>query len=138
MQQIKAARDAIWHRLAMTRRIRQSGWVALGAVFVLLGIVGAILPVLPTTPFLLLAAWAAGRGWPQFEAWLVAHPRLGPPIRRWRHHRAVPRSAKWLASLTMAASVALLLLSNAPVALKLALPVLLSWVAWWLWRRPEI
>jgi uncharacterized membrane protein YbaN (DUF454 family) len=101
-------------------------------------VLGAFLPVLPTTPFLLVAAWAAGRGWPQFEAWLLAHPRFGPPIRRWRDHRAVPRSAKWAASLTMLASTALLAASGAPLAAKLAVPAFMAAVAWWLWRRPEI
>jgi len=113
-------------------------WRTLTLLCLALGIVGAFLPVLPTTPFLLLAAWAAGRGWPQFEAWLLAHPRLGPPIRRWRDRRAVPRSAKWLASVGMLGSVALVAASGAPSAVKVALPACLFIVAWWLWRRPEI
>ncbi|HET9977188.1 MAG TPA: YbaN family protein [Burkholderiaceae bacterium] len=112
-------------------------WRALALGSLLLGVVGAVLPVLPTTPFLLVAAWAASHGWPQFEAWLVAHPRWGPPVRRWRDHRAVPRGAKWLASITMLASVALVAASGAPMAVKLALPAVLSGVAWWLWRRAE-
>lgn len=113
-------------------------WRSLALGCLALGVIGAFLPVLPTTPFLLVAAWAAGKGWPQFEAWLLAHPRHGPPIRRWRDHRAVPRNAKWFASWTMLASVGLVALSAAPLAVKLALPALLLIVAWWLWRRPEI
>jgi len=113
-------------------------WRGLALVCLVLGVLGALLPVLPTTPFLLIAAWAAGRGWPQFEAWLLAHPRWGPPLQRWRDHRAVPRSTKWLATWTMLASVALVAVSSAPLALKLALPVFLCCVAWWLWRRAEI
>lgn len=112
-------------------------WRTLTLVSLALGIVGVVLPLLPTTPFLLVAAWAAGKGWPQFEAWLLAHPRLGPPIRRWRDHGAVSRGAKWLASFAMLSSVALVALSGAPSALKLALPAFLFAVAWWLWRRPE-
>lgn len=113
-------------------------WRSLALGCLVLGVIGAFLPLLPTTPFLLVAAWAAGKGWPQFEAWLLAHPRYGPPIRRWRDHRAVPRSAKWLASATMLASAALLAASNVPLALKLAVPAFMFVVAWWLWRRPEI
>lgn len=113
-------------------------WRSLALGCLTLGVLGAFLPVLPTTPFLLVAAWAAGRGWPQFEAWLLAHPRLGPPIRRWRDHRAVPRGAKWAASLTMLTSAALLAASDAPLAAKLAVPAVMATVAWWLWRRPEI
>jgi uncharacterized membrane protein YbaN (DUF454 family) len=113
-------------------------WRSLALGCLLLGVIGVFLPVLPTTPFLLVAAWAAGKGWPKVEAWMLAHPRLGPPIRRWRDHRAVPRGAKWLASISMLASVALLAVSGAPSAVKLALPAFLLIVAWWLWRRPEI
>jgi uncharacterized protein len=113
-------------------------WRALALVCTVLGIAGALLPLLPTTPFLLVAAWAGGKGWPQLEAWLVAHPRWGPPIRRWRDHRAVPRSAKWLASATMVASVAAIAASSAPLALKLGVPLFMLAVATWLWRRPEV
>ena len=112
-------------------------WRTLALASTALGIAGAFLPVLPTTPFLLLAAWAAGKGWPQFEAWLVAHPRWGPPIRRWRDHRAVPRSAKWAATVTMLASTAMLAASQAPTALMWAVPALMAVVACWLWLRPE-
>jgi uncharacterized membrane protein YbaN (DUF454 family) len=113
-------------------------WRTLALICCALGILGAFLPLLPTTPFLLAAVWAASKGWPQLEAWLVAHPRYGPPIRRWRDHRAVPRSAKWLASATMLASAAVLALSQVPLVVKLAVPLLLAAVAWWLWRRPEV
>jgi uncharacterized protein len=122
----------------LTRLATLMFWRTLALACVVLGIVGAFLPVLPTTPFLLVAAWAGGKGWPQLEAWLVGHPRWGPPIVRWRNHRAVPRSAKWAASGTMLLSTALLALSRAPLALQLAVPAFMACVAWWLWRRPEI
>ena len=112
-------------------------WRALALVSTALGIAGVFLPILPTTPFLLVAAWAAGTGWPQFEAWLLAHPRLGPPIRRWRDHRAVPRSAKWAAVASMLLSAALLWWSAASLAIQLGVTLFLLAVAAWLWRRPE-
>lgn len=113
-------------------------WRTLAVLSVALGVVGAFVPVLPTVPFLLLAAWAGSKGWPALEAWLLAHPRHGPAIRRWRDHRAVPRRAKWLASATMSVSVVLVLLSGAHWALKLGMVAFLAAVAGWLWRRPEI
>ena len=122
----------------LTRLATLMFWRTLALACVVLGIVGAFLPVLPTPPFLLVAAWAGGKGWPQLETWLVAHPRWGPPIRRWRDHRAVPRSAKWAASFTMVASTLLLASSQAPLSLKLGVPLFMAAVAWWLWRRPEI
>lgn len=123
----------------MMRRVAMLAfWRTLALVSCALGILGAFLPVLPTTPLLLVAVWAASKGWPQLEAWLIGHPRYGPPIRRWRDHRAVPRSAKWLASATMLASAAAVALSQAPLAVKLGVTAFLAVVALWLWRRPEI
>jgi uncharacterized protein len=113
------------------------GWRALALGCVALGLLGIVLPGLPTVPFLLLAAWAGGRGWPALEAWLLDHPRHGPPIRRWRERGAVPRRAKWTASAMMLASTAVLASSGLPLAAKLGVPALMATVAIWLWRRPE-
>ena len=120
----------------LTRLATLVVWRSLALLCLLLGVVGVFLPLLPTTPFLLLAAWAASKGWPALEVWMLAHPRWGPPIRRWRDHRAVPRGAKWMATIGMSGS-ALLAASPAPLAIKLAVPVLLVGVGGWLWRRPE-
>jgi uncharacterized membrane protein YbaN (DUF454 family) len=122
----------------LTRLATQLLWRTLALLSVILGLIGVFLPVLPTTPFLLVAAWAAGKGWPQLEAWLLAHPRWGPLIMRWRDHRAVPRAAKWAASLTMVSSVAVLALLKVPLAFTLGASALLLAIAWWLWRRPEV
>lgn len=77
------------------------GWVCVG-----LGLVGVVLPVMPTTPFLLVAAWAFARSSRRFHDWLVYHPRLGPPVRAWREHGVVSIRAKVAAVTTMAASLA--------------------------------
>ena len=102
-----------------------------------LGLVGLLLPLLPTVPFLLVAAWAAERGWPQMERWLVEHPVYGPPIRRWRERRAVPRRAKWLATLGMAGSVAMLWWLELPAWLAPLVSCVLAAVALWMWTRPD-
>ena len=49
---------------------------------------------MPTTVFLILAAWAASKGWPQMDAWLLNHPKYGPTLRDWRANGTVPRKAK--------------------------------------------
>jgi uncharacterized protein len=121
----------------VTRFARLLAWRTLALACVVLGLVGIFVPGLPTVPFLLVAAWAGGRGWPALERWLVDHPRHGPPIRRWRERGAVPRRAKWAASATMVASTALIALSAAPLAFKLGVPALMACVAAWLWMRPE-
>ncbi|MFT3663457.1 YbaN family protein [Piscinibacter sp.] len=72
-------------------------WTAAGFASLALGIVGIFLPLLPTTPFVLLAAFCFSRGSERFETWLLAHPRFGPMVADWRARRAVPRRAKQLA-----------------------------------------
>jgi len=68
--------------------------LATGWLFVILAGVGAALPVLPTTPFLLLAAACFARSSRRFYSWLVDNRIFGPLIRDWRAHRAMPRRAK--------------------------------------------
>ena len=69
-------------------------FVILGALSLLLGIVGIFVPLLPTTPFLLLTAALWVRSSPRLYAWLLAHRRLGPYIRNFRENRAIPLRAK--------------------------------------------
>ena len=69
----------------------------LGVLCIGLAVVGAVLPLLPTTPFLLLAAWFFARSHPEWEARLLTHPRMGPVILAWRARGAIPRSAKFAA-----------------------------------------
>ena len=87
-------------------------WNTLGLVSVATGVVGAFLPLLPTVPFMLLAAWFFAKGNPAWEARLLAHPRYGPPIRQWRERGAIGRRAKAfaIASLAGSAVIGLLLL----------------------------
>lgn len=66
-----------------------AGWASFG-----LGLVGAVLPLMPTVPFMLLAAFCFARGSERAHAWLVGHPRFGPAIRDWSEHRAIGRDAK--------------------------------------------
>jgi uncharacterized membrane protein YbaN (DUF454 family) len=121
----------------MIRHTRLLLWRIFAALMVLLGMAGAVLPVLPTVPFLLVAAWAASRGWPSLEARLLAHPKHGPHILRWRERGAVPRKAKWFSSLMMLVSASMLAVSTAPLWVKIGAPAMMASVAVWLWRRPE-
>lgn len=76
---------------------RRAGFIVLGFLMLLLGVIGAFLPVMPTTIFLILAAWFFGRSSPRLEAWILSHPRLGPVVVDWRKYGAVPRRAKTMA-----------------------------------------
>lgn len=78
----------------------------LGWLSVVLGLVGVFLPVLPTTPFLLVAAWAFAQSSPQFREWLVSHRLLGPYIRDWQEKGSIPLGAKLTALAMMSLSLA--------------------------------
>ncbi|WP_404385514.1 YbaN family protein [Caenispirillum salinarum] len=92
-------------------------WTSLGVLCLAIGTVGVVLPVLPTTPFVLLAAGALAKGSPTLAARLEAHPRFGPVLRDWRAHRVIPLHAKVIALAMMtAALVHLIAFANAPLA----------------------
>jgi len=94
-----------WYRPLMFA----AGWVFTG-----IGVIGLVLPLMPGTVFLILAAWCFSRSSPRFEAWLLGHPRLGPHVRRWRATGAIDRRAKWIACGSMLFSFGLVALSDAP------------------------
>ena len=116
-------------------RWRRWLWLGAGVVSLALGAVGLALPVVPTVPFVLLAAWCFSRGCRRCERWLLDHPRLGPPIRAWRQNHAVPLRAKQLATVMMAGSsvFAWWLL---PEPWRWMPGVACALVALWLWRLP--
>ena len=79
-------------------------WMAAGALSFVVGFIGIFLPLLPTTPFVLLAAFCFSRGSERWERWLLQHQRWGPMVRDWRANRAVPLRAKQFATVMMTAS----------------------------------
>lgn len=112
-------------------------WWLLAYASLGLGLVGIVLPGLPTVPFVLLAAYAAARGSRRLHAWLVGHPRFGALVRDWEREGAVSRRTKWLATGMMAACAALLFLAAPHAWMAAAGSVAMLVVAAWLWRRPE-
>jgi uncharacterized membrane protein YbaN (DUF454 family) len=79
----------------------------LGLFFVALGVIGAVLPLMPTTIFLILATGCFARSSPRLEAWLLTHKRFGPTLTAWRAEGAIGPRAKAMACTGIAIGLAL-------------------------------
>ena len=110
-------------------------WLAAGVLSLVIGVIGIVVPLLPTAPLVLLAAFCFSRGSERWEAWLLAHPRFGPMILDWRTNRAVPLRAKQLATVMMAGS-SVLSWWLIPSPWNWSPGVCCAAVAVWLWRLP--
>ena len=122
----------------MRHSLIQLGWRTLAYGCIGLGTAGLVLPLLPTTPFLLVAAWAAPKGSPRLETWLLQHPRLGPPLLAWRYQRAIPRRAKQLAVSLLVVSWLILWLGAAPGFVLITTALLFCSVAAFISTRPDV
>jgi uncharacterized membrane protein YbaN (DUF454 family) len=101
-------------------------WLALGWVSFGLGIIGAFLPVIPTTPFLILSAFLFSKSSPRLHAWILSLPHAGPAISEWRDHGVVRPRAKILCSVMIAASlISLWIYVDMAQPLKIILTILL-------------
>lgn len=69
----------------------------LGCLFFSIGFVGVFVPVLPTTPFMLLALWGFSRSSLRFHHWLYTHKLFGPPLQQWHNYKVIPPLAKFIA-----------------------------------------
>ncbi|XKE46407.1 YbaN family protein [Halomonas organivorans] len=116
---------------------RRAAYLTLAGISFLLGVIGAFLPLLPTTCFMLLAVWAASRGSPRFAGWIRHHPRFGPTVLAWEAERAIPRHAKWLAGAMLLLSMLLLSVTLTALWLKAGVIVFLGLVGLWILTRPE-
>lgn len=113
-------------------------YIALGWVFVGTGVIGAFLPVLPTTPFMILALWMFSKSSERFHYWLYHHPVFGPPLQRWHRHRVVPPLAK-LASVSMMtiSFTYLLFWSTVPLWLVGVTGLIMAYAAWFILSKPS-
>ncbi len=87
---------------------------ALGLFFVALGIIGIVLPVMPTTIFFILALACFTRSSPTLAAWLLNHPRYGVTLQQWQAYKVVPKRAKWFAATGMLIGLIILMLGHPP------------------------
>ncbi|MBX3531714.1 MAG: YbaN family protein [Rhizobiaceae bacterium] len=111
-------------------------WIAAGFVAVGLGLAGVVLPLLPTTPFMILAAFCFAQGSERLHGWLVDHPRFGPAIRDWNRHGAIAPRAKRLAVAAMAAALLISLAVGVPWTVLAVQALVMSGAAAFVLSRP--
>lgn len=114
------------------------GYLIAGFVLLGLGVIGAFLPLMPTTIFVILAAACFARSNRRIEAWLLAHKRFGPGIVAWRTERAIPRRGKIMALVGMVVGYAAFLIGAQPdLWLNLLVLAIFIGCAWYVVSRPE-
>lgn len=112
-------------------------WFVFGLLSCALGMIGIVLPLLPTVPFMILAAFCFGKSSPTLHAWLIEHPIYGPHIRDWRQKGAIHPNAKRIATISLAASFGISLVVRVrPEILLIQAAVLLAVLAF-IWSRPS-
>ena len=113
-------------------------FLTLGHACLIIGIIGIPVPILPTTPFLLLAAFFYSRGSKHFHDWLHQHPRLGPAVRDWQDNGVIRPRAKLLATIAVAASLTYpLVFGDMPTALKIIAGIVGAAVLTFIHSRPS-
>lgn len=113
--------------------------ISLSWVFLGLGIIGIFLPVLPTTPFLILASVCYARSSVKFYNWLMNHPKFGPDLRRWIMHGIIRRKTKIIALSLLAISLVPSIIFLIPIiAVKIFMALVGISVAIFIASRPEV
>ena len=112
-------------------------WLILGLICVGLAFLGAITPILPTVPFLLVAAFAFARSSPRLEAWLLDHAHFGPLIQNWRDNGAISKPTKLISVVTMAATWLLSFVLGVSTMVLIIQAVVLGGAATFVLTRPH-
>lgn len=116
---------------------RQFGYRCLAFLSTALGMIGVILPLLPTTPFLIVAVWSASRSSPRLEQWLLNHRQFGPLLRGWHERGAILVFAKYLAGFMLTSSWLVLWLLNMKIGVLIFLAVFFLALMIYIISRPN-
>ncbi len=120
------------------KHLKRPFLLILGMSLVGIGAIGAFLPLLPTTPFLILALWCFAQSSERFHSWLYNHRFLGPPLQAWDKHRVIPPIAKMAATGSMSVSFAYVaIFTDAPLALLLTMLAVMLYGAWFVLTKPS-
>lgn len=112
-------------------------WLTGGLLSVALGTIGIILPLLPTVPFLLLAAFCFARSSERLHTWMITHPKLGPPITDWQQSGAISQPAKRVATLSVIVVFGISLFAGFRPLILAIQAITLGCVMLFIWTRPN-
>ncbi len=126
-----------WMSRGVLHWMTRKAWFALGLLALLLGIIGIPLPLLPTTPLIILAAFAFSKSSPRFERWLVEHKFFGPIIMDWRSNGSIAPRFKVMAVVMMALVFAISVVMSAPGYILVVQGVVLGLAATFVLTRPS-
>lgn len=113
-------------------------WILAGLLSVALGFIGALLPLLPTVPLMLLATFCFARSSERLHDWIVGHPRFGPPIADWRDCGAIRRPAKVLATASVGVVFGVSAFSGVSPTILMIQALVLTGVLAFIWSRPNV
>lgn len=117
---------------------RNLGYFVIGWLSLLLGVIGIVLPLLPTTPFVLLAAFCFSKSSKRFHLWLLNHKLFGAMVMDWEQHGVIKLQAKWMATISMVLMVSFSLYLVAPsVLVVFSILVMVLAVLIFIWTRPS-
>lgn len=112
-------------------------WLTFGLASLLTGALGAVLPVLPTTPLVILAAFCFGKSSPRLHSWLLGTRLFGPMIADWEAHGVIPKRVKWIACTMMALVLVVSIYAQAPIGVIIAQTIGIAIGASYVISRPS-
>lgn len=119
------------------RALARFAWNIAGCIALLLGLIGVVLPVLPTTPFVLLAAFAFSNGSPRLRHWLVKHAVFGPLIADWEANGAIAKPIKRLSCSIMAGVFLISVIAGVSLTVLIIQAICLGGAATYVLTRPD-
>lgn len=130
--------ERIQRQLVALPSYKRWTYFGIGWGFFGLGVLGAFLPVLPTTPLMIVALWAFTKSSERFQHWLYNHAIFGPPLQRWIEYQVIPNNAKMAAIGAMTVSLAyLFIFTTTPIPVLVGTTALMLGAAWYILSKPS-
>ena len=126
-----------WPQVHAVNSVKKHLLIIAGWLSLVIGIIGAFLPLIPTVPLVLLSAACFARSSPRFHAWLINHPKFGPIIEQYKQGQGIPKSVKIRIIVLMALSMGLSAYLVNRFWASVGLAVIGLGVGWYIWSRPS-